>query len=206
VTVDVRFIVSTSSDLSLFVEKGEFRKDLFYRLNVIRMDIPPLRNRIQDIPLLAFFFNDRFCEDLGKSHYDLAEKTKNILRRYHWPGNVRELENVVRHSVLLGNEYRMMNQRHQSNDFIDYSENIYDIAELSDVRRYLKDLSKVSLKDICREFITRTEKKVMKQVLKKTNWNRKKAAILLDISYKSLLNKIKAYDLNGTSPPSCQAE
>jgi len=195
VTVDVRFIVSTSSDLSLSVEKGEFRKDLFYRLNVIRIDIPPLRNRIQDIPLLAVFFNDKFCEDLGKSHYDLAEKTKNILRRYHWPGNVRELENVVRHSVLLGNEYSMLNQRYQSNDFMDYSEDIYDIAELSDVKRYLKDLSKVSLKDICREFITRTEKKVMKQALNKTNWNRKKAAILLDISYKSLLNKIKAYDL-----------
>jgi two-component system response regulator AtoC len=78
---------------------------------------------------------------------------------------------------------------------MDYSEDIYDIAELSDLRRYLKDLSKVSLKDICREFIERTEKKIMKKALNKTKWNRKKAAILLDISYKSLLNKIKAYDL-----------
>ena len=81
-------------------------------------------------------------------------------------------------------------------DFIDYSEDIYNIAELSDVKRYLKDLSRVSLKDICREFLTRIEKKIIKEVLKKTKWNRKKAAILLDISYKSLLNKIKAYDLS----------
>lgn len=199
--VDVRIIASTSADLGLLVEKGEFRKDLFYRLSVIRIDIPPLRNRIQDIPLLAVFFNDKFCGDLGRSHYDLTKKTKNILSCYHWPGNVRELENVVRNSVLLGNEQSMHNklslpdQRHQPNDCIDYSEDIYTIAELSDVKNYLKDLSKISLKDICREFITRTEKKIMKQALEKTNWNRKKAAILLDISYKSLLNKIKAYDL-----------
>jgi DNA-binding NtrC family response regulator len=195
-TVDVRFIASTSADLSRLVEKGEFRKDIFYRLNVIRINIPPLRTRIQDIPLLAIFFNDKFCEDFGKSHYDLSEKTKNILMRYHWPGNVRQLENMVKHSVLLGNEFSMFNPRHPSADFINYSEDIYNIAELSDVKRYLKDLSKVSLKDICREFLTRIEKKIMKEALKKTKWNRKKAAILLDISYKSLLNKVKAYDLS----------
>jgi len=199
--VDIRIIASTTADLGLHVEKGKFRKDLFYRLNVIRIAIPPLRNRIQDIPLLASFFNDMFCRDTGRSNYDLSEKTKNILRRYHWPGNVRELKNVVKYSVFLGNEYSMLNQTlsHQPHDFIDYSEDIYNIAELSDVKKYLMDLSKVSLKDICREFITRTEKKIMQQALKKTNWNRKKAAILLDISYKSLLNKIKAYDLIGSS-------
>jgi len=185
----------------LLVEKGEFRKDLFYRLNVIRIDIPPLRNRIQDIPLLAVFFNDKFCGDLGKSHFNLSKKTKNMLSCYHWPENVRELENVVRHSVLTGDEDSMLNklclpdQRLKSTNHIDCSEDIYTVAELSDVKKYLKDLNEVSLKDICREFITRAEKKIMKQALEKTNWNRKKAAILLDISYKSLLNKIKAYDL-----------
>jgi len=199
--VDIRIIASASADLGLLVEKGEFRKDLFYRLNVIRIDIPPLRNRIQDIPLLAVFFNDKFCGDLGKSHFNLSKKTKNILSCYHWPENVRELENVVRHSVLMGNEESMLNkfclpnQRNKSTNHIDYNEDIYTVAELSDIKKYLKDLNQVSLRDICREFISRTEKKIMKQALKKTNWNRKKAAILLDISYKSLLNKIKAYDL-----------
>jgi len=200
-TIDVRIIASASADLGLLVEKGEFRNDLFYRLNVIRIDIPPLRNRIQDIPLLAVFFNDMFCGDLGRSHFTLSKKTKNILSGYHWPGNVRELENVIRHSVLTGNEESVLNklclpnQRNTSTDYMDFSEDIYTVAELSDVKKYLKDLNKVSLKDICREFITRAEKKIMKQALEKTNWNRKKAAILLDISYKSLLNKIKAYDL-----------
>ena len=200
-TVDVRIIASASADLGLLVEKGEFRKDLFYRLNVIRIDIPPLRNRIRDIPLLAVFFNDMFCGELGRSHFNLSKKTKNILSCYHWPENVRELENVVRHSVLTGNEDSMLNKSYLPNqwntsaDHMDFTEDIYTVAELSDVKKYLKDLNKVSLKDICREFITRAEKKIMKQALEKTNWNRKKAAILLDISYKSLLNKIKAYDL-----------
>jgi len=200
-TVDVRIIASASADLGVLVEKGEFRKDLFYRLNVIRIDIPPLRNRIQDVPLLAVFFNDRFCGDIGRSHFNLSKKTKNILSCYHWPENVRELENVVRHSVLIGNEESMLNkfclpnQKNKSTNHMDCSEDIYTVAELSDVKKYLKDLNKVSLRDICQEFITRTEKKIMKQALKKTNWNRKKAAILLDISYKSLLNKIKAYEL-----------
>jgi len=200
-TIDVRIIASAGADLGLLVEKGEFRKDLFYRLNVIGIDIPPLRNRLQDIPLLAVFFNDMFCRDLGRSHFNLSEKTKNILGCYHWPGNVRELENKVRHSVLMGNEESMLNkfclpnQGNKSTTHINCNEDIYTVAELSDVKKYLKDLNKVSLKDICREFITRAEKRFMKEALEKTNWNRKKAAILLDISYKSLLNKIKAYDL-----------
>ncbi len=198
---DVRIIASASADLGVLVEKGEFRKDLFYRLNVIRIDIPPLRNRIQDIPLLAVFFNDMFCGDIGRSHFNLSKKTKNILTCYHWPENVRELENVIRHSVLMGNEESMLNkfclpnQKNKSTNHIDYNEDIYTVAELSDIKKYLKDLNQISLRDICREFISRTEKKIMKQALKKTNWNRKKAAILLDISYKSLLNKIKAYEL-----------
>ena len=199
--IDVRIIASAGADLGLLVEKGKFRKDLFYRLNVICIDIPPLRSRIQDIPMLAVFFNDMFCGELGRSHFNLSKKTKNILSCYHWPENVRELENVVRHSVLTGDENSMLNkcylpnQMKPSAEYMGFSEDIYTVAELSDVKKYLKDLNKVSLKDICREFLTRAERKIMKQALEKTNWNRKKAAILLDISYKSLLNKIKAYDL-----------
>jgi len=200
-TIDARIIASAGADLGMLVEKGAFRKDLFYRLNVIRIDIPPLRDRIQDIPPLAVFFNDMFCGNIGRSHFNLSEKTKNILSGYYWPENVRELENVVRHSVLTGNEESMLNQfclsnpKNKSANYINFSEDIYTVAELSDVKKYLKDLNTVSLKDICQEFVTRTEKKIMQQALKKTKWNRKKAAILLDISYKSLLNKIKTYDL-----------
>ena len=200
-TIDIRIIAATDSDLGSQVETGEFRKDLYYRLNVISIEIPPLRNRIEDIPLLAVFFNDKFCWEFGKSHYEISKKTKNIFRRYQGPENVRELKNVIKSSVLLGNEEGIVNKlclynpKHKLMDFIDCYEDIYTIAGLPNITKYLHDLNKISLKDICGEFIVRTEKKLMQKALETTNWNRKKAAILLNISYKSLLNKIKAYNL-----------
>jgi DNA-binding NtrC family response regulator len=200
-TFDVRIIAGTSSDLNARVETGEFRKDLFYRLKVISIEIPPLRNRIQDILLLAAFFNDRFCGELDRSHYNISRKIKKILRRYSWPGNVRELKDLVKASVSLGDEENLVNKlglhsrKNESSKNLNGSKDFYVFPELPDIRKYLKDLNKISLKDIRREFTMRTEKKMMKQALERTSWNRKKAATLLDISYKSLLNKIKAYNL-----------
>ncbi len=200
-TFDVRIIAATRSDLNARVETGEFRKDLFYRLNVISIEIPSLKNRIEDIPLLAGFFNDRFCGELGRSHYNLSIKTKNTFKRYNWPGNVKELKNLVKEYVLLGHKDSMVNrlpshgQKNKSLDEIEKIKTPYALPELPDIKKYLKDLNRISLKDIRREFIIRIEKKIMRQTLEKTNWNRKKAAILLDISYKSILNKIKAYKL-----------
>jgi len=200
-TFDVRIIAGTCSDLNARVETGEFRKDLFYRLKVISIEIPPLRNRIQDILSLAVFFNDRFCGELDRSHYNISRKIKKILRRYSWPGNVRELKDLVKASVSLGDEESLVNKlglhsrENESSKNLDGSQDFYVFPELPNIRKYLKDLNKISLKDIRREFTMRTEKKMMKQALERTSWNRKKAAILLDISYKSLLNKIKAYNL-----------
>jgi len=199
--VDVRIIAATGENLNLLVKKKDFRKDLFYRLNVISIKIPPLKNRIEDIPLLADFFNDRFCGELGRCYGDISQKTKDMLSRYHWPGNVREFKNVVKNMVLPADKDNIPikfienNKQHESINFTDYKQDFSAIPDISNIKRYLKDLNKISLKDIQREFITRTEKKIMKEALAKTNWNRKKASILLDISYKSLLNKIKAYNL-----------
>ncbi|MBW1694953.1 MAG: hypothetical protein JRJ41_12575, partial [Deltaproteobacteria bacterium] len=154
-----------------------------------------------DIPLLAAFFNDKFCGEFGKSHYELSRKTIQMFNHYHWPGNVRELKNVVKRVVSTGSENSIIDSlllndhQHQTIDFIDCCEDIYILSELSDVKEWLKDVSKISLKDICKEFVTRTERKLMKKALERTNWNRKKAAMMLNISYKSLLNKIKAYNL-----------
>jgi transcriptional regulator with PAS, ATPase and Fis domain len=199
--VDVRIIAATRENLGLLVKKRKFRKDLFYRLNVISIEIPALRHRNEDIPLMADFFNDRFCGELGRCYSDISQKIKDILSRYHWPGNVRELKNVIKNMVLPADKDSMQNkffqnkQQHESLNFIDYNQDVFTIPDLSDIKRYLKDLNNISLKDIQREFITRTEIKMMKVALAKTNWNRKKASNLLDISYKSLLNKIKAYNL-----------
>jgi len=198
--VDVRIIASSRENLNLLVKKNYFRKDLFYRLNVISIKIPPLKNRIEDISMLAEFFNDKLCGERGRCYVDISQKTKDILSRYHWPGNVRELKNVIKNMVLpadkdnIPTKFIENNQQYESLNFTDDKQGSV-IPDISYIKRYLRDLNKISLKDIQREFITRTEKKLMKEALAKTNWNRKKASILLDISYKSLLNKIKAYNL-----------
>ena len=198
--VDVRIVAAARENLNLLLKKKDFRTDLFYRLNAISIKIPPLKHRIEDIPLLADFFNDRFCGELGRCYGDISQKTKDILSRYHWPGNVRELKNVIKNMVFPADKDNVAiklienNQHHESLNYTDYKQNTA-VPDISNIKIYLKDLNKISLKDIQREFITRTEKQMMKEALVKTNWNRKKASILLDISYKSLLNKIKAYNL-----------
>lgn len=199
--VDVRIIATSRESLNVLVKKKDFRKDLFYRLNVISIKIPSLKNRIEDIPLLADFFYDRFCGELGRCYGDMSQKTKDILSRYHWPGNVGEFKNVIKNMVLpadkdnIPTKFVEKNQQHESLSFTDYKQDFSAIPDISNIKRYLMDLNKISLKDIQKEFITRTEKKLIKEALAKTNWNRKKASILLDISYKSMLNKIKAYNL-----------
>ncbi len=198
---NVRIIASANGDLNQLVESGKFRKDLFFRLNILPVKIPPLRKRIEDIPLLTDYFIDKTCLEHGKSYYEMSKKTKDIFSWYHWPGNVKELYIIIKNAIMLGNEIQILdqldqnNQTHDSTNLIDGVKDAYGLLELSHLKQYLMDLNKVSLKDICRKFIARTEKNLMKKALEKTNWNRKKAANLLDISYKSMLNKIKAYNI-----------
>ena len=190
--VDVRIIASTNNDVETLVDKGVFLKNLFYRLNVISIKIPPLRHRLEDIPFLADFFADKYCAELGKSHYRLSRNTKNIFFSYHWPGNVLELENMVKGAVALGNEDSIISQLDTQTKINEYT---YNLAELVNVKKHINGSGDLPLKDICRAINAKAEKKLMKQALERTNWNRKKAAMMLSISYKSLLNKIKAYNL-----------
>lgn len=200
-TMDVRIIAATNTNPDLLVEKGEFRKDLYYRLNVISIKVPSLRNRIKDIPLLTDFFTGKFCGEFGKSYYKLSQKTKNIFCNYHWPGNVRELKNLVKAIVLLNTEENMLekhfihNKDNKFHKLINSCENIYPLVELRDLKFYMQDLKNFSLKDICGEFLARVEKKLIKKALENSSGNRKKTAMMLGISYKSLLNKIKEYKL-----------
>jgi transcriptional regulator with PAS, ATPase and Fis domain len=195
---DVRIIASTTDALELLVEKGKFRKDLFYRLNVFVITIPPLRHRMVDIFPLCDFFTDKFCIEFGKTHYKLSERIKAAFCDYYWPGNVSELERLVKSSVLKGDEESILeNVSMKINDYqaTDNSEYLDEVFKLEDLIINLDGSDDFSLKEVCSEFMKKTEMTLMKRALERTNWNRKKAAELLDISYKSLLNKIKAYDL-----------
>ena len=101
IKVDVRIIAATNVDLSQLVDDGRFREDLYYRLNVINIQLPPLRERREDIPLLADFFIRKYCEENGKPQYRISAEALKVLMDYHWPGNVRELENVIERAVVL---------------------------------------------------------------------------------------------------------
>jgi transcriptional regulator with GAF, ATPase, and Fis domain len=99
--VDVRIIAATNRNLTQMVQEGRFREDLFYRLNVVSVETPPLRERKEDIPALAEFFVRRFCGELKKKVEGIDQEAQKILMRHNWPGNIRELENVVERAVLL---------------------------------------------------------------------------------------------------------
>jgi two-component system response regulator AtoC len=195
----VRIIATSSQDLSALIEKGQFRKALFYRLNVIRIDIPPLRSRLEDIPALTDFFTDKFCIESGRSHFQLSDQMKNLFACYHWPGNVQELEDVVKRIVVDSAEDRVAKKFRVHKKYSAITDSYNDIntlAGLDDIKKHVKDLNNISLKKISGIFLERAEKKLVKKALESTSWNRKRAAKLLGISYKSLLNKIKEYKLN----------
>ena len=110
VRVDARIIAATNRNLEDAVKKGEFREDLYYRLNVVTIQIPPLRDRIDAVPLLVEHFLGMYNEQYNKSLEKLSDETTQLLMDYHWPGNVRELENMIKRMVVLGNEQTVLKE------------------------------------------------------------------------------------------------
>ena len=179
--LNVRIISATNKDLKKLVEKGEFRLDLFFRLNVVEINLPSLKEKKQDLPILFRHFIEKFNEELGKDIKGLSNEAEKLLLDYNYPGNVRELSNIMESSMVLSN-----------NDII-------DIDDLPDEVRYytkkytgkaivLEDLIGLSLKEI--------EKRVINATLKDNNYHRIKTAEILEISEKGLRNKIKEYNIN----------
>jgi formate hydrogenlyase transcriptional activator len=101
ISVDVRVLAATNQDLEAAVERGKFRDDLYYRLNVIPIRLPPLRERVEDIPILVEYLVDRYAKQVGKNIRNIEKKTLQLLRTYDWPGNVRELQNVIERATVL---------------------------------------------------------------------------------------------------------
>lgn len=190
----IRIVASSHSKLDHLVQKGAFRKDLYFRLNVIKINVPPLRERKVDIPLLADFFINQFCIESGICHFQLSARIKKALSEYHWPDNVEELKSFITTKNFMGREDRILRKIHalieknRCQEFDGLSARI-SAGRMNDAE------DRVSLKEISKQFTSRIETEILKLVLDKTNWNRKQAAETLAISYKSLLNKIKAYNL-----------
>lgn len=199
-TADYRIIASAGEDIEKLVTQKKFRNDLYFRLNSIDMRIPALKDRREDVPLLADFFADKGCMESGRSYFDLPEKIKHIFLQYHWPLNVEELEQRVKRAVIFGGESGVIKyfakENNKDNQLDDFYQKIGGFDGFSDACHFVKDSGSLSLKEITKEYIAHTEKIYMKKALDQTNWNRKKAAKKLRISYKSLLNKISEYNLS----------
>jgi DNA-binding NtrC family response regulator len=177
VDIDVRIIASTNKDIRQSVLKKEFREDLFYRLGEFIIDLPPLRERIDDIPFFANKFIYEASTELNTQIKEITEDALVLLTKHNWPGNVRELKNVMRRALLLAKS-DVINQ--ECIEFLIIEHDSY------------KDISpRSSLKNAVRAL----EKQQIQAALKKTSGNKTKAAELLDISYRTLFEKIKEYGL-----------
>ena len=195
VRVDARIIAATNRNLEEAVRQGEFREDLYYRLNVVTIPIPPLRDRIDAIPLLVEHFLRMYNEQYKKSVEKLSPETLKILMDYRWPGNVRELENMIKRMVVLGSEQTVLQEirQREAADLALADEEDLDLAALG---ADFKNGRELDLKAISKRAAQIAEKKVIERVLGQTRWNRKEAAERLQISYKALLYKMKENGLS----------
>ncbi len=170
IEVDFRTVTATNRDLQQAIKKGEFRQDFFYRLNVISLHIPPLRERRDDIPLLAEHFLDRYARETNKDIDTISKEAMAILRQYDWPGNVRELENAIERAVVISKKRRL------------------GLEEFSFLAPHLLAAAETYS-------LEKTQRAHLLKVLKEFNWNITKAAQALEINRVTLHKKIKKYDL-----------
>ncbi len=171
VSSDFRVICATNRDLKQMVEKGTFREDLYYRLNVVNIHVPPLRERIEDIPLLVDFFIRKYCTSMNRPPVTIDDRVLDRLKELDFPGNIRELENMVERAIVVGNgkKISLKDLPMQSGIIVSGSESLEDIEKLH-----------------------------VQRVLSHHNWNITRAAKALKVDRVTLYNKIKKYNLKPT--------
>lgn len=196
--VDVRIICATNRNLEDAISRKEFRDDLFYRLNEITLFLPPLRDHLEDIPFLVNHFMERYNKLYNKDFSGLSPETIDRLMIFSWPGNVRQLENMIKQVVVRGEESIIVDLLSVANDQLKGRYPLPSVSPLSLDNSSENEPETYSLKKRIGKTIAREEKKLITEVLNKTNWNRRKASDLLEISYRSLLYKIKDYNLNSS--------
>ena len=215
VKVDVRIVTATNRDLESAVADGIFREDLYFRLNVVCITLPPLRQRRDEIPALTEMFIERYCEHYNKPRLNLANDTRRLLEEHDWPGNVRELENLIKRAVVLGSDESI--RRDLADAIAGRSMQTGPIPLLQPrvVPPVAAPAAAVaqstppapvappaligSLKDIARQAAREAERELIYRTLQHTRWNRREAAEILGISYKALLYKIKEAELDRAS-------
>jgi transcriptional regulator with PAS, ATPase and Fis domain len=180
--VDVRIVAATNRNLREMVEKGTFREDLYYRLNVINIRVPPLRERKEDIPLLTEFFLQKTCEQAGVARKVLTKRALELLYDYPWPGNVRELQNEIERVVVLAGQEQKISPEMLSPKIIEQTQN--NKHQGSRLQGKLKD----AMEDLERDMI--------REGLRRTGWNKSRLAKELGISRAGLIMKVEKYGLD----------
>ena len=222
IAVDVRVLAATNKFLEQAVARGSFREDLFYRLNVVTVHIPPLRDRREEIPVFLEFFLRKYSEFYGKQPPPFSEYAVTRMMEYTWPGNIRELENLVKRYVIVGNESQIIRELSIHKPIM-YSEAANSappapaapthldsqppapqISRFSGNSKHLRE-DRLSLLEIGRRAAMKAEREAIERVLLETRWNRRQAAKILKISYKALLNKLKLMEEQSTQSEQTEA-
>lgn len=203
IQVDVRVLAATNKPLERAVEEGVFREDLFYRLNVVTIHIPPLRERREEIPVFLEYFLEKYSQHYGKRPPMFSEYAVARMMAYAWPGNIRELENLVKRYVIVGNEAQIIRELSTHKPIVSsFGEATTTVSATPSVPSIQTsgngiDLEMPSLLEIGRRAAMQAEREAIERVLAQTRWNRRQAAKILRISYKALLNKLKAMEEHG---------
>ena len=206
ISVDVRILAATNKQLERAVEEGGFREDLFYRLNVIKIQIPPLRERREEVPVCLDYFLRKYSEFYGKQPPPFSDFALSRMMDYHWPGNIRELENLVKRYVIVGNEAQIIRELATHKPMVEAAEEVDTGSEqknggggmgaipITAGRPKSADEDAPTLLEIGRRAAMLAEREAIELTLTQTRWNRRQAAKILKISYKALLNKLKAFE------------
>ena len=187
IKTDVRLIAASNRDLETAVREGVMREDLFYRLNVLPIDLPPLRERREDIPLLVAHFIEKISKAMGKSAQGVTPETLAILEGYHWPGNIRELENVIERAIVLG-----------SGEVITPDALPPTLTRPADPKDLLLDIPGEGL-DL-EATLEQIEQRYIQQALERTGGNQTRAAELLRLSFRQFRYKVQKYGQHGDRP------
>ena len=211
ISVDVRVLAATNKPLENAVQDGTFREDLFYRLNVITIHIPPLRERREEIPVFLDYFLRKYSEFYGKQPTHFTEYAITRMSEYSWPGNIRELENLVKRYVIVGNEAQIIRELSTHKPIMSSLGGVSSPYEKAADRPPSSvnapapeksngiDADSPSLLEIGRRAAMMAEREAIERVLNQTRWNRRQAAKILKVSYKALLNKLKIIEEQNAS-------
>ena len=194
INVDVRIIAATNRNLEEEVKKGKFRKDLFYRLNVVRIDVPPLRERREDILPLAKYFLGQYSKELGKGNLEFTDKSMNRLNSYDWPGNVRELKNIIERMLIFIDEERaLVDQDDLPGGIKQADDQNVDFASPEKENTINKDI--INQRFSLEEELETIEKRYIELAMEKADGKKTKAAELLNISRYSLYRRLEKYNI-----------